>query len=83
MVKIVRTPVLVTLNVIYFRPDYRNLVQSFTWQTPDIVPELVRVHKFLKFWKENIEAIIESVEVSVPDKNGRPNWRNVDYWRQV
>ena len=41
---------LVTLNVLYWMPDYENILQQFTWQTKDIVPEYPRVHKFLNHW---------------------------------
>ncbi len=55
---------LVTLNVLYWLPDYNNILQQFTWQTKDIVPEYPRVHKFLNFWHHNIEAVISEVFVT-------------------
>jgi uncharacterized protein Usg len=79
MVTILSTPVIVTVNVMYYRPDYRNILQEFLWQVPDVIPELQRVHRFLNFWKENIEAIIHQVEVAVPDRFGRPTWRSIDW----
>lgn len=30
----------------------------------DIVPELPQTHKFLNFWKDNIEAVIKEVQVA-------------------
>ena len=79
MVTILSTPVLVTVNVMYFRPDYTSILNEFIWQTEDIVPELCRVHKFLNFWKDNIGAVIHRIEVAIPDKFGRPTWRGVDW----
>jgi uncharacterized protein Usg len=59
----------VLVNVIYFRPDYRSILQEFIWTTDDIVPELVRVHRFLNFWRMNLtEAPI--YEVSIYVSNG-------------
>ena len=55
---------LVTVDVFYYMPDRQLLINEFIWQTPDIVPEIPRVHKFLTYWQENIEAVIKEVLVS-------------------
>ena len=31
------------------------------WQTKDVKPEYPRVHKFLNFWHDNIDAVISEV----------------------
>lgn len=80
MVTILSKPVLVTVNVTYYRPDYRSILNEFLWQTPDVVPELTRVHRFLAFWKDHIEAVIHKIEIAIPDNNGRSSWRNVDWY---
>jgi uncharacterized protein Usg len=54
----------VVLRVYYWMPDYNNILQEFMWQLNDVVPEYPRVHRFLNHWHENIEAVIETVEVS-------------------
>lgn len=59
---------IVTVNVIYYRPDYTHLLQEFVWSTEDQVPELFRVHKFLWYWKMNIQAIIKEILVGVNDR---------------
>ena len=58
----------VTLNVLYWMPDYNHILQEFIWQTDDINPDYPRVHKFLNFWYNNIEAVIS--EVSLTDSYG-------------
>ena len=55
---------LVIVNVNYWMPDYTNILQEFVWQTEDLVPEIPRVHRFLNFWYENIDAVISEVQVS-------------------
>jgi len=55
---------LVTVDVLYYMPDYTDILQEFIWQTDDITPELPRVHKFLNYWKNHIEAVIHEVQVS-------------------
>ena len=58
---------LVLVDILYYIPDYSDIVQEFIWQTPDITPELPRVHHFLNYWKDNIEAVIKEVKVSYGD----------------
>jgi uncharacterized protein Usg len=64
MVVILRPKTLVFMNVRYYMPDYQNIIQEFMWQLEDQVPEIPRVHMFLNYWKDNIEATIKEVIVS-------------------
>ena len=59
---------IVTINVLYWMPDYTHILQEFIWQTADIRPEYPRVHKFLNYWHDNIEAVIS--EVNIADNYG-------------
>jgi uncharacterized protein Usg len=45
-------------------PAHPLLVNEFVWQTEDVVPDIPRVHKFLKFWKENNLAVIQQILIS-------------------
>ena len=54
----------IIVNVLYWMPDYNNILQQFIWQTEDVVPEYPRVHKFLNYWQENIEAVISEVQIA-------------------
>ena len=55
---------IVTVNVFYWMPDYQNILQEFIWQTADIRPEYPRVHRFLNYWHNNIEAVIEEINIA-------------------
>ena len=55
---------LTTTEVIYYMPDHPDLLQRFLWQTLDLPPEFPRVHKFLVFWRREIQAVIHSVTCS-------------------
>jgi uncharacterized protein Usg len=55
---------LTTAEVLYYMPDHPKLLQSFIWQTLDIAPEYPRVHRFLNYWRKEIEAVIHSVRLS-------------------
>ena len=53
-----------TLNVLYWMPDYTHILQEFLWQTADVSPEYPRVHRFLNYWHDNIEAVISEVNIA-------------------
>ena len=55
---------IVTINVLYWMPDYTHILQEFIWQTIDVRPEYPRVHKFLNYWHDNIEAVISEVNIA-------------------
>ena len=54
---------IVTVNVFNWMPDSQHILQQFVWQIDDIRPEYPRVHKFLNYWHDNIEAVIEEIEI--------------------
>lgn len=60
---LLRRQSLVTVDIFYFMPQSK-LIQEFLWQVDDYVPDIPRVHKFLLFWKDNIDAIIRDVLIS-------------------
>jgi uncharacterized protein Usg len=55
---------LTTAEVLYYIPDHPLLLQSYLWQTLDEAPDFPRVHRFLDYWRREIQAVIHSVEVS-------------------
>ncbi|MBI1185856.1 MAG: Usg family protein [Alphaproteobacteria bacterium] len=55
---------LTTAEVLYYMPDHPALIQSFVWQTLDLAPRYPRIHRFLNFWKDEIEAVIHSVRLA-------------------
>jgi len=60
---------IIFVGITYYLPDYQNLVNEFYCQFDDVVPDIPRVHEFLNYWKNNIEAIIKDVKVSSSNKN--------------
>ena len=55
---------IVTINVLYWMPDYTHILQEFIWQTADVRPEYPRAHRFLNYWHNNIEAVISEVNIA-------------------
>lgn len=69
---------LTTAEVLYYMPDHPALIQSFVWQTLDLAPSYPRIHRFLNFWKAEIEAVIHSVRLASGELLGPPPVRRVD-----
>lgn len=65
--QIIRTPAdyrLTTAEILYHLPDHPNVLQSFIWQQLDIAPDYPVLHKFLDFWKREIEGTLHSVRIA-------------------
>ena len=60
---IIKRKVLVTLNVYYWMPDYENILQQLVWQTMDVKPKYPKVQKFLNYWHNNIDAIVNEIQI--------------------
>ena len=73
---IIKRKVITTVDILYWMPDYNNVLQQFVWQTMDVRPKYPRVHKFLIYWHHNIDAVIN--EVLVADSNTR-EYRSIDW----
>lgn len=55
---------LTTAEILYYMPERPRLLQSFVWQTLDLAPDFPRMHRFLDFWRCEIDAVIHSVSIS-------------------
>jgi uncharacterized protein Usg len=55
---------LTTAEILYFRPDYRWLLQTYVWQDYDETPRFPRLKDFLKFWEAKIEGKLYRVTVA-------------------
>lgn len=53
-----------TAEVLYYMPDHPALLQTFVWQTLDLAPDYPRIHRFLNFWRREIDAVIHSVRLA-------------------
>ena len=49
-----------TAKILYWMPDHPSVLQSFVWQQYDKPPEFPVLHRFLGFWKDNIDATLHS-----------------------
>ncbi len=67
---------LATAEVLYYMPDHPKLLQSFVWQTLDLAPSYPRIHKFLDFWRTEIDAVIHSVRLASGEQLAPAKVRN-------
>ncbi len=65
---IIKRKTLITLNVYYWLPDYENILQQFMWQTMDVKPKYPRVNKFLNYWHNNIDAVINEFQITESER---------------
>ena len=74
---------LTTAEVLYYMPAHPILLQSFLWQTLDQAPDFPRIHRFLDFWRREIDAVIHSVTVSGAGLITPARIRLVDHWGEL
>ena len=55
---------LTTARILYRRPDYLWLLQTYVWQDYDLHPNFPELQRFLEFWQEKLEGPLHSVLVA-------------------
>jgi uncharacterized protein Usg len=68
---------LTTAEMFYRMPDYRNVLNSFTWQDYDLAPDYPRLFDFIAFWQKEIEGALHSVRFVHRRPIAPGAWRNV------
>jgi uncharacterized protein Usg len=69
---------LATAEVLYYMPDHPALLQAFVWQTLDLAPRYPRIHRFLDFWRREIDAVIHSVRLATGETLAPPRRNRAD-----
>ena len=67
---------LTTAEILYHMPDHPALLQTFIWQELDLAPRYPVLHKFLDFWKREIEGSLHSVRVASAELATGPGIRH-------
>lgn len=55
---------LTTANILYRLPDHPHLLQEFIWQHYDLYPNFPELHRFVAFWKREIEGALHSIRIA-------------------
>ena len=77
---IIKKTKLVTTNVYYYIPDYPGLVNMFLFQCEDYVPDIPKINKFLKYWKDNNLAVIKEIIIAHSDSK---EINYTDYYKKL
>jgi uncharacterized protein Usg len=56
--------VLTTAEILYYFPDYPDLLQQYIWQDYDVAPQFPCLNKFIQFWSHNLDGKLHSVRVT-------------------
>jgi uncharacterized protein Usg len=56
--------VLTTAEILYYFPDYPDLLQQYVWQDYDQAPQFPCLKKFLRFWQGNLDGRLHSIRVT-------------------
>jgi len=67
---------LITAEIFYRLPDYRNVLNTFIWQEYDLAPDYPRLFGFIEFWQERIEGPLHSVRFCHRKQISPGRWRN-------
>jgi Usg protein, probable subunit of phosphoribosylanthranilate isomerase len=68
---------LTTAKFIYRMPDPPHLLQTFIWQHYDLAPQFPELHRFIDFWRREIEGPLHSVTYTHKRLISPGEWRNV------
>ena len=70
---------LTTAEIVYRLPDHPALLQTFTWQKFDLAPHYPVLHKFLEFWRQNIEGQLHSIHIKQSSRTAPNRFRHVKH----
>ncbi len=66
-----------TAEILYHLPDHPAVLQSFVWQDLDLAPRFPILHRFLEFWRREIDGRLHSVRVGAAPLVSPGEWRHV------
>lgn len=55
---------LTTAEILYRMPDHPGILQSYIWQEMDLAPRYPALHKFLDFWRRELDGEVHSVRIA-------------------
>ena len=59
-----RQRVLTTAEILYYFPDYPDLLQQYLWQDYDQAPQFPSLKKFLHFWECHLDGRLHSIRIA-------------------
>ncbi|MDJ0820905.1 MAG: aspartate-semialdehyde dehydrogenase [Paracoccaceae bacterium] len=68
---------LTTAEFFYRMPDYRNVLNSLTWQCYDTAPDFPKLFEYIDFWGREIDGPLHSVRFTHRKLLSAGCWRRV------
>ena len=68
---------LTTAEFVYGLPDHPAVLNTFTWQWWDLMPDHPRLFEFIEFWQREIEGPLKAVRFVHRRELGPPRLRHV------
>lgn len=70
---------LTTAEILYHMPDYPDLLQTYMWQSLDLVPDFPKLKNFLAFWENTLDGKLHSVRIAYVGEIQPSEWRYIDF----
>jgi len=67
---------LTTAEILYHLPDHPDLLQTYVWQDLDLAPAFPQLHRFLDFWRRELDGKLHSVRVASASLVSPGHWRH-------
>jgi len=55
---------LTTARILYRMPDHPDFLQTYVWQEYDLAPRFPELHRFLDFWRRELDGPLHSITVA-------------------
>ena len=55
---------LTTARILYRMPDHPDFLQTYVWQDYDLAPRFPELHRFLDFWRRELDGPLHSITVA-------------------
>jgi uncharacterized protein Usg len=67
---------LTTAEILYRLPDHPDILQTYIWQDLDLAPRFPVLHKFLDFWRRELDGQLHSVRIGAAPLAQPARWHN-------
>ena len=74
---------LTTAEILYHMPDHPGLLQTYIWQSMDVIPEHPELRRFLEFWRANLDGKLHSIRVATAAAARRGAMRHARHLRYL
>ncbi len=69
---------LLTAEISYWMPDHPSILQLFVFQKHDVAPWFPVLQRFLRHWRQEVEAHLHQIRIAHSHWDGPRDWRAVD-----